>query len=71
MSGRAVALAEARSCQLNDLNVDDYKTLHEKFSDDVTQVFDFEASVERRMAIGGPSRKTLDRQISVLRMALE
>ncbi|KAG6333412.1 hypothetical protein ID866_5674 [Astraeus odoratus] len=71
VSGRAVALAEARKCQLNDLSVEDYKTLHEKFEDDVTRVFDFEASVERRMAIGGPSRKTLDRQISVLRAALE
>lgn len=71
VSGRAVALAEARRCQLNDLNVDDYKKLHPKFDDDVVQVFDFEASVERRMAIGGPSRKTLDRQISVLRAALQ
>ncbi|KIM58928.1 hypothetical protein SCLCIDRAFT_127306, partial [Scleroderma citrinum Foug A] len=71
VSGRAVALAEAQNCQLNDLSVDDYKKLHEKFGDDVAQVFDFEASVERRMAIGGPSRKTLDRQISVLRAALE
>ncbi|KIJ68996.1 hypothetical protein HYDPIDRAFT_144528 [Hydnomerulius pinastri MD-312] len=71
VSGRAVALAEARKCQLNDLTVGDYKGLHEKFTDDVVQVFDFEASVERRTAIGGPSRKTLDRQISVLRAALD
>ncbi|KAI6128236.1 putative argininosuccinate lyase [Pisolithus croceorrhizus] len=71
VSGRAVALAEAKRCQLNDLGVDDYKKLHPKFEDDVLQVFDFEASVERRMAIGGPSRKTLDRQISVLRAALQ
>lgn len=71
VSGRAVALAEARACQLNDLGVDDYRKLHPKFEDDVVQVFDFEASVERRMAIGGPSRKTLDRQISVLRAALQ
>ncbi|KAF8843596.1 putative argininosuccinate lyase [Paxillus ammoniavirescens] len=71
VSGRAVALAEARKCQLNDLSVEDYKGLHEKFEDDVLQVFDFEASVERRTAIGGPSRKTLDRQISVLRAALD
>ncbi|KIK99296.1 hypothetical protein PAXRUDRAFT_8976 [Paxillus rubicundulus Ve08.2h10] len=71
VSGRAVALAEARGCQLNNLSVEDYEGLHEKFEDDVVQVFDFEASVERRTAIGGPSRKTLDRQISVLRAALD
>lgn len=70
VSGRAVALAEARKCQLNGLSVEDYKSLHEKFSDDVVEVFDFEASVERRSSIGGPSRKTLDRQIAVLRAAL-
>lgn len=48
VSGRAVALAEARKCQLNGLSVQDYKGLHEKFGDDVVEVFDFEASVERR-----------------------
>jgi len=70
VSGRAVALAESRKCQLDNLTLEDYKGLHEKFSEDVLQVFDFEASVERRTAIGGPSRKTLERQISVLRAAL-
>lgn len=70
VSGRAVALAEARKCQLNELSVEDYKGLHERFSDNVVEVFNFEASVERRSSIGGPSRKTLDRQIAVLRAAL-
>lgn len=65
-----MALAEARQCQLNDLSVHDYKELHDKFGDDVVDVFDFETSVERRTAIGGPSRGTLDRQIAVLRAAL-
>ncbi|KAG9318806.1 putative argininosuccinate lyase [Chiua virens] len=70
VSGRAVALAEVRQCQLNELTVADYKQLHDKFGDDILDVFDFEASVERRTAIGGPSRGTLDRQIAVLRAAL-
>ncbi|KAH7923521.1 putative argininosuccinate lyase [Leucogyrophana mollusca] len=70
VSGRAVALAESRKCQLNELTVQDFQGLHAKFSEDVLEVFDFEASVERRTAIGGPSRQTLDRQISVLRAAL-
>ncbi|KAF5365795.1 hypothetical protein D9758_003246 [Tetrapyrgos nigripes] len=71
ISGRAVALAEARKCQLNDLTLDDYRLLNDKFEEDVKNVFDFEASVERRQAIGGPSRKMVDRQISVLREALK
>jgi argininosuccinate lyase len=62
-----VALAESRKCQLNELTVADYKNLHPDFSDDVHDVFDFEASVERRQAVGGPSRLMLDRQVAVLR----
>ena len=71
ISGRAVALAESRKCQLNDLSLQDYQGLSDKFSDDIHAVFDFEASVERRESIGGTSRKMVERQISVLRAALE
>ena len=70
VSGRAVALAEARKCQLNDLTLQDLQGLHEKFEEDVLGVFDFEGSVERRQAIGGPSRKMVERQIAVLRSAI-
>lgn len=70
ISGRAVALAESRKCQLNDISVEDYKKLSDKFEDDVQAVFDFEASVERRESIGGTSRKMIDRQVQVLRKAL-
>ena len=71
VSGRAVALAESRKCQLNELTVADYKTLHSNFGDDVHDVFDFEASVERRQAVGGPSRAMIDRQVAVLRERLD
>ncbi|KAJ7582907.1 argininosuccinate lyase [Mycena floridula] len=71
ISGRAVALAESRKCQLNQLSLEDYKTLNEKFTEDVRDVFDFEASVERRAAIGGTSLKMVDRQISVLRQVVK
>ena len=70
VSGRAVALAESRRCQLNELTVADYKNLHTEFGDDVHGVFDFEASVERRQAIGGPSRAMISRQVAVLRERL-
>ncbi|PPR02197.1 hypothetical protein CVT24_011424 [Panaeolus cyanescens] len=70
VSGRAVALAEARKCQISDLSLKDFQSLHEKFTEDVFNVFDFEASVERRQAIGGPSRKMIARQIETLRSAL-
>jgi argininosuccinate lyase len=67
VSGRAVALAESRKVQLNDLTLEDYKGLHEKFTEDIHEIFDFEASVERRESIGGTSRKMIDRQVAVLR----
>ncbi|KAI0302073.1 argininosuccinate lyase [Russula brevipes] len=70
ISGRAVALAESRKCQLNELTVADYNSLHSDFGDDVHDVFDFEASVERRQAVGGPSRAMIDRQVAVLRERL-
>ena len=71
ISGRAVALAESRKCQLNDLTFQDYQGLSDKFAEDIHSVFDFEASVERRESIGGTSRKMVERQISVLRTSLE
>ena len=49
----------------------DYKQLSDKFGDDMQSIFDFEASVERRESIGGTSKKMVERQISVLRSALE
>lgn len=71
ISGRAVALAEARACGINELSVEDFKSLHNLFEADVKDVFSFETSVERRAAIGGPSRATIERQVTVLRKALE
>lgn len=71
ISGRAVALAEARKCQLHELSLQDYQNLTPLFSEDVHAVFDFEASVEARKAIGGTSKKMVERQISVLRSALK
>lgn len=70
ISGRAVALAEARKCQLNDLTFEDYKALSNKFAEDIPDVFNFVASVERRESIGGTSKKMVERQIQVLRNVL-
>ncbi|KAG6878685.1 hypothetical protein C0993_011500 [Termitomyces sp. T159_Od127] len=71
ISGRAVALAESRKCQLNELTLEDFKGLNEHFADDIHDVFDFEASVERRESIGGTSRKMIERQVTVLRSILD
>ncbi|CAE6490160.1 unnamed protein product [Rhizoctonia solani] len=71
ISGRAVALAESLGVQLSDLTLEQYKKLSPKFDEDVVSVFDFERSVEQRNAIGGTSRQTVERQVAVLRKALE
>jgi argininosuccinate lyase len=70
IAGRAVALAESRQCQLNDLKISDFEGLSKMFSEDIYDVFDFETSVERRSSIGGTSRQMVERQISILRQAL-
>ena len=70
ISGRAVALAESRSCQISELSVDDFKKLDARFGDDVMAVFNFETSVEHRASIGGTSLAMVQRQVDVLRAAL-
>lgn len=71
ISGRAVALAESRKCQLHELTSEDYQNLSNKFPADMSSLFDFEASIERRESVGGTSKKRVERQIGVLREALK
>jgi len=70
VSGRAVALAESLQIPISALTLDQYKQLCPLFEEDVEDVFNFESSIERRGAIGGPSLKMIDRQVSVLREVL-
>ncbi len=65
ISGRAIALAESTKCQISDLSLSQWKDLSPHFSEDVMPVFDFEASVEKRNAIGGPSRAMIQRQVNI------
>ncbi|KIJ34689.1 hypothetical protein M422DRAFT_181746 [Sphaerobolus stellatus SS14] len=71
ISGRAVALAESRKVQISDLSLADLRGLSELFTEDVKSVFDFDASVEKRDAIGGTSIRMIDRQVKVLRDTLK
>ncbi|KAK8865795.1 argininosuccinate lyase [Kwoniella newhampshirensis] len=67
ISGRAVALAENTKCQISDLSMEQWKDLSEHFDETVMEVFDFETSVEKRNAIGGPARSMIARQVEVAR----
>lgn len=66
-----MALAEDKKVQISELSLPELQGLSDKFDDDVRHVFDFEASVEKRDAIGGTSLRMVDRQITVLREALK
>ncbi|CAH1801872.1 unnamed protein product [Owenia fusiformis] len=63
MSGGCVALAEAKGVPLNELTVDDLKTISPKFESDVEKVWDYENSVEQYSAFGGTSRSSVNQQI--------
>lgn len=66
ISGSAVKLAEDRGCELSDLTLEDFRTLHPAFEADVKDVWDPEQSVERRNAIGGTSRRAVLEQVEKL-----
>jgi argininosuccinate lyase len=71
ISGQAVALAETRGCGIDELTVEDFKSLTSVFEADVKDVFDFEASVEARSARGGTAKQSVLNQITRLRHTLE
>jgi len=71
ISGQAVALAEQRGCGIDELTVDDFKSLSLEFESDVINVFDFEASVEARSARGGTAKESVLSQITQLRQLIE
>ena len=71
ISGRAVALAEKQGCQISDLPFSTWQELSPKFETDVEKVFDFEVSVEKRNAIGGPARAMIQRQVDIARERIE
>lgn len=70
VAGRAVALAESKKCQISELSLSQLQSLSSLFTKDVGTVFDFESSVEKRNAIGGTSIQMVERQVQVLRKAL-
>ena len=64
-------MAEERNVSMAQLSLQDLKTLHPLFDQDVFQVWDFEKSVEQRCSIGGTSRKTVLLQINQIKQKLD
>lgn len=53
ITGRAVALADARSCKLAELSIDDLKAIDDRIGHSVYDVLTVTASVASRMSFGG------------------
>ena len=55
-------MAEDRGCSLEDLSLEDLRTLNPAFEADVMRVWDPSEAVERRNATGGTSRRAVQEQ---------
>jgi len=71
ISGAAVKMAEDRGCALSDLKVDDLKTIHPLFEEDVEQVWDFNRSAETRDTEGGASKRSVLEQVAKMQAYLK
>ena len=60
-------MAEDRNCELSDLSAEDLQAIHPMFEDDVTDVWSFDASAEKRDTEGGTSRRSILQQIEKLK----
>ena len=67
VAGRAVVLAAEQGVKLTELSLASLRGLSDLFADDVTEVFDFAASVARRRADGGTAPEAVRRQIEAAR----
>ncbi|NXD63457.1 ARLY2 lyase, partial [Eolophus roseicapillus] len=70
-SGNAVHLAETKGIPINNLSLDDLKSISPLFGSDVSQVFSFLNSVEQYTAMGGTAKSSVSAQIDHLREQLK
>ncbi|KEY66826.1 hypothetical protein S7711_05182 [Stachybotrys chartarum IBT 7711] len=70
IAGAVVRRAEERSISISELPLDDLKQISDQFEADITEVFDFEKSVERRTAKGGTSKSAVKAQIAAIEKLL-
>jgi argininosuccinate lyase len=69
--GRLVRIAEERGVPLSELGLKDFIRESPMFSEDVFDVFDWEASVEARLAHGGTALESIDSQLEDVRVRIE
>ena len=64
VTGRAVALAEQKGCDLADLSLEDLKSIHEAITAKVFDVLTVDASVASRTSFGGTAPSEVRKQIA-------
>ncbi|KAJ4007216.1 argininosuccinate lyase [Fusarium irregulare] len=70
IAGAVVRKAEEKGVSIADLELSDLKQISPQFEADITNVFDFERSVEKRSAYGGTSRSSVLEQIFAIEVYL-
>ncbi|NXA35371.1 ARLY lyase, partial [Eudromia elegans] len=69
--GKAVHLAETKGITINNLTLEDLKSISPLFASDVSQVFSIVSSVEQYTAPGGTAKSSVTTQIEQLRELLK
>ncbi|XP_039576947.1 argininosuccinate lyase-like [Passer montanus] len=70
-AGKAVHLAETKGITINNLSLEDLKSISPLFGSDVAQVFSVLSSVEQYTAAGGTAKSSVSAQIEQLRELLK
>ena len=70
-TGRLVAICIDRGLTLETLDLDTYRSVHEKFDEDVYKAIDLMTCVKGRRVAGGPATPMVERQIKRIRLLLE
>jgi argininosuccinate lyase len=64
VTGRAVALAESKGCDLSDLSLEELQAIHAAITADIFNVLTVEASVASRKSFGGTAPLEVRKQIA-------
>ncbi|NXO38011.1 ARLY lyase, partial [Locustella ochotensis] len=70
-AGKAVHLAETKGITINNLSLEDLKSISPLFGSDVAQVFSVVSSVEQYTAAGGTAKSSVSAQLEQLRELLK
>ena len=63
ITGKAVAVALNKECELEDLNIHDLKKISDAFDDSIYKALEIETVVDRRKSLGGTSRENIKAEI--------